>query len=315
MNTKDNIPVINLEAFGKSYLNGKSIERAPSSIYDLDQHLQISKRCKYQPHKGAHRLDFYLVFLVTGGEGIHTFGLKEYYITKNMLCFAGPDVITSWNSSAEEQLGFLCAFSHEFFTMGLEDKFFLNEMPFFHMDGHSVLQLTDEQMRYYRPVFELMYQEYQNRNAYSEHVLRSLLHSILDKAYSQYQLNQCQRKMWNHSGLRLLKSFTELYLDDFKPLKNDQEINLKKVGDYADQLGVSQNHLNDTLKAVTGKSAGQLIKDQLLKQATMYLRQSSKSVSEIAYLLGYDDPSYFTRYYKKQTGVAPSELKKNKSVL
>jgi AraC-like DNA-binding protein len=98
-------------------------------------------------------------------------------------------------------------------------------------------------------------------------------------------------------------------MKDFKLINSGQVIRVKKVADYAQQLGISQNYLNDTIKSITGKSAGQLIKDQLIKQATMCLKHSSKNVSEIAYLLGYEDPSYFARYYKKQTGHAPSDLK------
>jgi AraC-like DNA-binding protein len=82
-------------------------------------------------------------------------------------------------------------------------------------------------------------------------------------------------------------------MKDFKLINSGQVIRVKKVADYAQQLGISQNYLNDTIKSITGKSAGQLIKDQLIKQATMCLKHSSKNVSEIAYLLGYEDPSYF----------------------
>ena len=310
MRREDKIPVIDLKTFGKSYFKDKQTQEHSSNLLNLNQHFQVNRRCVYHPHKGVHRLDFYLVFLVTGGEGIHTFGLRDYYIRRNMLCFAGPDMMTSWRSGDEEQLGFLCAFSHEFFNLGQENKFYLHEIPFFQIDGPSVLHLTDEQVSYHRSIFELMINEYKNRNSDSEQILRSLLHALLEKAFSQYHLRECHAEYPDLPGLRLLKSFTSLYMEDFKPLTEGNEIQLKKISDYADRLGVSQGHLNEILKEVTGKSAGQLIKTQLIKHATMYLKNTTSNVSEVAYLLGYEDPAYFSRFYKKQTGIAPSDLKK-----
>ena len=102
----------------------------------------------------------------------------------------------------------------------------------------------------------------------------------------------------------------EAYMVDFGVIRNGKEIKLKKISDYAQQLGVSQNYLNDMVKSITGKSAGQLMKTQLLKQATVCLKHSTKSISEISYLLGFEDPSYFTRFYKKHTGHLPSDKRK-----
>jgi AraC-like DNA-binding protein len=220
-------------------------------------------------------------------------------------------MITAWQPEAEEQKGFLCAFSHEFFNVGLENKELLQRMPFFRIDGESVIHLTDEQMQDYLLLFELMHIEYEKRTSHSSPILRSALQLLIHKANSLFKAGECRADNPNHAALRLLRAFTSLYMDDFTPLREGRPVRLKKVSGYAQMLNVSQNHLNDTIKTVTGKSAGQLIREQQIKQATMCLRQGSKNINEIAYLLGYDDPSYFARYYKKQTGTRPSTLKKH----
>jgi AraC-like DNA-binding protein len=249
------------------------------------------------------------VFIVTGGEGVQTFGLKEHYIKKNMLCFVSPTMVNAWRSEVDDHQGYFCAFSDDFFNVGRENKSFLGELPFFQIDGNAVLHLTDEQTRYYVTLFEQMHTEYEHRNEYSDNVLRSQLQLILNKAYAQYRTEACPPDVSDHSGMRLLKAFTALYMRDLNVLYQGSSIQLRKVADYAEELGVSQNHLNDTIKAVTGRSAGQLIKRQLMKQATICLKHSNKSISEIAYKLGYDDPSYFARYYKNQTGQSPSDFR------
>jgi AraC family transcriptional activator of pobA len=301
-------PVFSIETFARSLIR-KGKRQIHLWPHDLAGHFEIHRGNIRHPPMEVHRPDFYLVFLVTAGEGIHSFGIKEYYIHKNMICFAGPEMITSWLPEAKEQKGYLCAFSREFFNLGLGDNSLLNRVPFFRTDGYPVISLPDEQMKDYLFLFEMMHIEYEQKTSHSAHILRSNLQLLIHKANSHFLTGECQTEVPNRSGLRLLRAFTSLYMNDFKPLHKGQAIRLKKIATYAGMLGVTQNHLNDTIKAVTGKSAGQLIKEQLIRQATKYL--SSESVNEVAYLLGYNDPSYFARYYKKQTGHQPSALKKN----
>ena len=309
MEKKKKIPVLKKDSYQKSYFKDEYQPQKDYSLSSSVHHFEMFGRCIWKNNIPAHRLDFYLVFIVSKGAGTHSFGLKEHYVKENMLCFVGPDVISSWNTEVEEHRGFFCAFSDEFFNVGSTDRSFLKELPFFQVDGNSVLHLTDDQNRYYIDLFQSMYDEYQNRNEYSPAILRSQLHLLINKAYAQYRLEENRASEASHSGLRLLKAFTALYMRDFKALGEGQTIRLKKVAEYANELGVSQNHLNDTIKAITGKSAGQHIKNQLMKYATICLNNSSKSISEIAYQLGYSDPSYFTRYYKSHTGFTPSDLK------
>ena len=298
-----------MDSYGRSYFKHEPVKGNDSLFQNARPYFEIQRKCIWKNDIAPHRLDFYMVFIVTKGEGIHRFGIKEHYIKENMLCFVGPDMISSWQSEADDHQGFFCAFSDDFFNLGRENKHLLNGLPFFQIDGNAVLHLTDAQTQYYVSLFELMYHEYENRNEYSGNVLQSQLQVVLHKAYSQFRTLECKSTEANPAGLRLLKAFTSLYMRDFETLKAGKALQLKKVSDYADELGVSQNHLNDTIKDVTGRSAGQQIRNQLIKLATMCLMHSSKSISETAYVLGFEDPSYFARFYKNQTGKSPSELK------
>lgn len=303
----DKIPILKSTSYGRYYFKHEPPVHSPAT--STTQYFGLYHRCLWKNFIKAHRLDFYMVFIVTAGEGVHTLGIRKHIIKENMLCFVGPRMINSWQSSTEDHRGFFCAFADDFFNTGRENKQFLAELPFFQPDGNAVLHLTDEQTSYYLSLFTAMQHEHQNRNEYSDDILRSHLHILLTKALAHYHTEELQPHV-THPGMRLTKAFTALYMRDFKGLNGKgSPVRLKRVADYADELGVTQNYLNDTVKAVTGRSAGQLIKDQLIRQATMCLTHSSKSIGEIAYLLGYDDPSYFARYYKSQTGRSPSEYR------
>jgi AraC family transcriptional regulator, transcriptional activator of pobA len=154
----------------------------------------------------------------------------------------------------------------------------------------------------------MMQREFHRAEAFAGQVLKELVSVLLMKAKSDH-LNSASISLPSPASNRLLGLFTDLYMKDISRIQLGQEVIIRKISDYAKELGVTQNHLNDSVREVTGKSAGTLIREQVIKQATMCLRQSSKSVSEIGYLLGFQDPSYFSRYYKKQTGKLPSEVR------
>lgn len=304
---KVRIPTLKSDSYRKSYF--KHNLPLHSSAASTDQYFEINHRCVWPDTIDAHRLEFYMIFIMTRGEGIHTFGSKECYIRENMLCFVGPDMVRSWQAQMEEQQGFFVNFSETFFNHGCVNKRFLHELPFFQVDGHPVLRLTEEQVRYYITLFQFMKAEYDNGDEYSPSVLRSQLQVLLHKANAQFKKENLLGESSNKAGLRLVKAFKALYMRDFHALGQGKGVALKKVADYADSLGVSQNHLNDTIKLITGRSAGQLIRYQLANHATMCLMHADKSISEIAFALGFEDPSYFARFYKSQTGKSPSEFR------
>ena len=101
-----------------------------------------------------------------------------------------------------------------------------------------------------------------------------------------------------------------LIAQQFKTLLQQSFKRLKKPSDYAKALHVSVKHLNDTVKASTGFSVSLHIQQQIMLEARRLLYHSSLSVKEIAYTLGYEDVVYFTRLFKKNTGLTPLSFRR-----
>lgn len=86
-------------------------------------------------------------------------------------------------------------------------------------------------------------------------------------------------------------------------------LNLRTPADYANRLSVHINHLNKVVKDTTGKTTSEMIAERITKECTQYLLHSNLSISEIAYSLGFETVSYFSKFYRKHTGKSPSEIR------
>ena len=300
------IPLLNHKTYHAHYFRHGVGDREVRD--DFAEHFGIYNRCAIRNSIESHRLDFYLIFLVTSGEGVYTLGNDDHDLRKNMLCFIGPNVINAWRSAGTAHQGYVCSFSDAFFSANRANKKYLSDLPFFQIGRNADLELSDETAGEFNTLFKMMEKEALQAKSPSPDILRGYLQVLLGKALAEYTTLPAEASE-SSSGLRIVNAFTEAFMSDLNSIRTGKGITSRKISDYAKQLGVSQNHLNDTIKAVTGLSAGQLIKSQLLKQASMCLKHSTKSISEIAYLMGFEDPSYFSRYYKKQTGKLPSELR------
>lgn len=100
------------------------------------QYVEVRKRCLWNDVIEAHRLDFYIIFLTTEGDGKQTLGLNEYTVAKNRLGFIGPSVISAWHSQSETQDGYFIASSEEFYAF-FHNKKSLSQLPFFQLEWGS----------------------------------------------------------------------------------------------------------------------------------------------------------------------------------
>jgi AraC family transcriptional regulator, transcriptional activator of pobA len=100
----------------------------------------------------------------------------------------------------------------------------------------------------------------------------------------------------------------------FKNLIEEQYTSLKNVSDYAERLSVKPVLLNEISKQLSGITAGEHIRNRVILEAQRYLYNTDLSAKEIAYKLGFEDPHYFSRFFKKYTNQSPSEFSKKKSI-
>ena len=312
------IPVFTPSSYKNNYFNHShthvSIEAMQASVAHFEIHRRDDFRFKCRETIASNRLDFYLVFIVTGGEGIHTFGDKEYYLKPGMLCFVSPGLITSWQTTVDDHAGYFCAFTPDFFQKGLSDQEALSKLPFFQMEQSAVLKVNQEQTSYFNGLFSEIEDEYHSDNVFKADMIRALLNllfqrgiKLMEKDHGYYIVDA------GNAAQRITNEFIKIVQKDFQPILNQETVVMKKLSDYAKELFVTQNHLNDTVKSIIGKTPGVFIREKIVKEATQLLVHTTLGISEIAYLFGFEDPSYFARFYKKYTGISPKKRRQQKN--
>ncbi|MEM9981742.1 MAG: helix-turn-helix transcriptional regulator, partial [Bacteroidota bacterium] len=110
---------------------------------------------------------------------------------------------------------------------------------------------------------------------------------------------------FNKSENHVLPSRKHLITARFKKLVEKNFLHLRKVSAYAEKLYITPTYLNDTVKTITGQSASEIIHNRLIQEIKGELIQTELTINELSYQLGFNDVSYFCRFFKKNTGVSP----------
>ena len=114
---------------------------------------------------------------------------------------------------------------------------------------------------------------------------------------------------YQDASQRITLLFMELLECQFPIDEDHSQLNLRSPSDFALQLNVHVNHLNRSLKETTQKTTSQLISERKLQEAKILLRYSARRISEIAYALGFDEPTHFSSFFKKHTRLSPTKFR------
>jgi len=247
----------------------------------------------------AHRHDFYKVGLVTGGRGRVSADFGDFAIRPPMLLHFAPGVVHGWQPDQLPR-GYVINFDRAFFGQDAHDQAEIVENKLFCVHtGPRVLSINASQRARFEQLAQAIERESAGRGAEHAAALRSYLRIWLIEAGRIAA--ELQPARWNDRNTALINRFLCMVGENYKTLSS--------VSEYAARLQVTSNHLNETVRRTMGKTAGQVIRGRMLLEAKRLLLHSDLSVSEIAYHLSFEDPSYFARFFRKQTGQAPAEFR------
>jgi len=252
------------------------------------------------------RRDFYKIKLMCNVQGILSYADQHVSVQDSALVFVNPMIPHSWERQAGSPTGFACLFTEDFITQQLKTASVASS-PLFRVGGAPVLFPPPETVSKIAGIFEDMLKEMQSGYVNKYDLARSYVQIILHEGLKLAPAAPFYQP--GNSAARLSAAFLEL-LDRQFPITSPQHaLPLRNANEFARQLAVHTNHLNKVLKEITGKTTTEHLAEKMLAEAKALLRNSNWSIAEISFCLGFEHASNFNGFFRKNTGIPPSQYR------
>lgn len=250
--------------------------------------------------------DCYSVSLKKIVKGNLNYGRTKYDFTNGALIFIAPRQVLQWdNSVVFEQKGFSINF-HEDFIKGTELAQQIKKFGFFSYSVNEALHLSPKEEKLIESIVANIELEYHNnQDEFSKDIIISQLSTLFKYANRFYERQFLNRKEFSNDLLIQFNQQLETYFESGLL----EEKGIPSIEQLANKLAVSQRYLSDTLKQETGKTTTEHLQLFLIDEAKNILLKPNKSISEVAYELGFEYPQYFSRLFKKKEGLSPTEYR------
>ncbi|SEP03452.1 Helix-turn-helix domain-containing protein [Mucilaginibacter gossypiicola] len=249
-------------------------------------------------------LDFYKISYKKTMKGRIGYGQGYYDFDEGGLIFTAPHQVIHFDRDVE-YYGFSILFHPDLlrnYPLGKN----MTKYGFFSYDTREALHLSEKERNIILNIMEQIGAELEtNIDDFSQDVIISYLEVLLNYSNRFYKRQFITRKALNHDLLTNMEELLAAYFEERQGLK----IGLPTVEHLADQLNLSPRYLSDMLRSLTGQSAQQHIHQKLIDKAKEYLTTTNLSVSEIAYMLGFERPQSFNKLFRKKTELSPLEFK------
>lgn len=248
--------------------------------------------------------DFYIISMKKLKSGEMRYGKTKYDHNTGLMFFAKPNQMILCRSVQYAEKGFVIHL-HEDFLTGHPLFTEIKKYSLFDYETNESLFLTPREKEIMWSLYYKMETEYHNNpDEFSKSIILSLLDSLLKYAQRFYKRQFIDRKPLIGKTVTKFNQFLDMYFEKGETKGKG----LPTVNNIASQLHLSPKYLSDLLKHETGKTALELIHLYVISEAKNMLVAGDKSVSEIAYQLGFENPPYFSRLFKKEVGVSPKEF-------
>lgn len=246
----------------------------------------------------THRHDFFFILALLKGKGDHTIDFIPYKITNHTIFFMRPGQVHQLNLKAGST-GYLIQFKKDFYLKNDKDSGLLLRKA-----SSKNIQQPDVKTfnKLYSILAEILRESNTKGEKYSEVINASFNIFFIELIRYQQKFEQDMDKGTVLNNDRL---------EDFMELLEAHISKNKQPAQYAKMLNLTPYQLNTMTKTALGKTSSELINEQIILESKRYLLSTSNQIKEIAYHLGYEDTSYFIRFFKKHTGLSPEAFRTN----
>jgi AraC-like DNA-binding protein len=249
----------------------------------------------------------YAIYLKELNCGELKYGRNHYDYQEGTLVFIGPGQVMGVqpNVKAFEPKGWALLF-HPDLIKGTALGKHIQDYSFFSYDVNEALHLSEKERQIVLDCFsKIEYELRQSIDKHSKTLIASNIELFLNYCTRFYDRQFFTRDSSNKGILEKFEDLLNGYFTSDKP----QNIGLPTVAYFADALYLSPNYFGDLIKKETGKTANEYIQGKVIDIAKERIFNFDKSISEVAFELGYKYPQHFTRVFKQKVGVSPNEYR------
>lgn len=273
-------------------------------IFELEPVVHMANvRCSgvdqnYKPTKGIHRHHHHEILVIKRGGGKHVIDYQEYPVVDNQVFFLRPGQVHQFSPSNDAVFYFI-AIDSDAITLHTTIK--LNQFEFFQsFNSGGVVVLEDVD-----PFIDLI-KKIEAELGFKHHVN----HPILVASVLTVLLVELQREFLKYRLVLEQHIYSEI-VSKFNQLLDNETVLYRFVTDYAEQLYVSSNYLNECIKKETGRPASDWINSKICLEAKRLLKQTSLNLKQISIRLNFKNSTHFCRFFKKHVHQTPIVFRKS----
>ena len=257
------------------------------------------------PGHNYSRKDFYKISL-TAGKYIFHYADRSFETDETILFFGNPRIPYSCEIIKPSKDGYACLFTVDFLNLSDRSESLL-QSPLFRIGGTPILTLSKLQKKSMAAIFQKMIAEQESNYAFKDELMRNYINLIIHEALKMQPSSNFSKT--KNAAARITSVFLELLERQFPIESTERPLELKTAQDFASHLSVHVNHLNSSVKEVTGKPTTAHISERVISEAKALLQHTDWNIAEIAYALGFEYPTYFNNFFKKKTGHIPKSVR------
>jgi AraC-like DNA-binding protein len=248
-----------------------------------------------------HRENFYCIILITDGTDTLSVNNHSRLVQPGDIVCSRPGEVWSWQPEPQVE-GLVLIFEEPFLISFFNDTRFLERFGYLQPNRISPFLHTDTALQERLcHLLSLMKEEIDGSQNKDQHILRAMLYEtlmLLNRADSTADVIQ-----------PLKEESIGRYVEQFKQTVSEEYTSHHDVEYYADRLCITPNYLNKIIRHTLGATAKNYIHNKVREEAERLLQYTTVTITEISEWLNFDSASYFTRFFKKNTGLTPLQYR------
>ncbi len=287
------------KSISEYHLNRHQPDKAQFVIYDLNDYVNKNIANTTKPHIHS----FYQIIWFRSGTGSHFVDFKPYDVIDDCIFFIAKNQVHYFDANTSYK-GWLIHFNETFLVQTDNAMEFFLKCNFFNNPYQHPSSRVDDNLRKILETYisQIQAELAESNNMGREELLRAYLKAFLIQVQRHKKENELSAFVADEKRIQLLK-FVNLVDENYK--KGLQ------ISEYANLIHVSTRTLSDITSQLLNKTPSQIVQERIILESQRLLLHSELNINQIGFRLGFDDPSYFVKYFKKHAGISPSDFRKS----